>query len=196
MNTVFVDVDTQLDFVVPAGALYAPGTESICDNLRILTQHAAHRRIKIIATVDAHAENDAEFAEWKPHCVAGTSGQQKLVLTTLAGSHVIATRAGALDPEAALSAPQIVFEKQNVDCFSNPNLTPLLDRLGPARFVVYGVVTEVCVLYAARGLLSAGRPVEIVADAVWPVSTKTGSEAMNELLNRGAKLTTVSQLVA
>jgi nicotinamidase/pyrazinamidase len=196
MNIVFVDVDTQLDFVMPAGALYAPGTESICCNLRILTQYAAHRGIKIISTVDAHAENDAEFAEWKPHCVSGTAGQQKLALTTLGSNLVVSSEARSLDVAAALSAPQIVLEKQNVDCFTNPNLTPLLDQLGPARFVVYGVVTEVCVLYAARGLLLAGRPVELVADAVWPVSTETERDAIDELLALGAKFTNVSQTVA
>ena len=29
MNTVFFDVDTQIDFLYPAGALYVPGAESI-----------------------------------------------------------------------------------------------------------------------------------------------------------------------
>ena len=29
MRTVFFDVDTQIDFVYPAGALYVPGAESI-----------------------------------------------------------------------------------------------------------------------------------------------------------------------
>src|SRR5690242_14379227 len=121
MNTVFIDVDTQLDFVAPAGALYAPGTESICDNLRTLTQYAAHRGIRIISTVDAHAENDPEFTQWKPHCISGTTGQQKLAFTTLSDRQVISTEPGAIDPAVALSARQIVFEKQNIDCFTNPN---------------------------------------------------------------------------
>ena len=29
MNTVFLDVDTQIDFLYPAGALYVPGAEAI-----------------------------------------------------------------------------------------------------------------------------------------------------------------------
>ena len=36
MKTVFFDVDTQLDFVFPAGALYVPGAENIVENLRSL----------------------------------------------------------------------------------------------------------------------------------------------------------------
>ena len=38
-----------------------------------------------------------------------------------------------------------------------PNLARLLDRLDAGRYVVYGVVTEICVLHAVRGLLRAGR---------------------------------------
>ena len=30
MKTVFFDIDTQIDFVFPAGALYVPGAEIFC----------------------------------------------------------------------------------------------------------------------------------------------------------------------
>jgi nicotinamidase-related amidase len=30
MKTVFVDVDTQIDFLFPAGALYVPGASGCC----------------------------------------------------------------------------------------------------------------------------------------------------------------------
>ena len=32
MKSVFFDVDTQIDFLYPAGALYVPGAESIVGN--------------------------------------------------------------------------------------------------------------------------------------------------------------------
>ena len=41
MNTVFFDVDTQLDFLYPAGALYVPGAETLLPALTRLTNFAA-----------------------------------------------------------------------------------------------------------------------------------------------------------
>src|SRR5436190_23050104 len=78
MKTVFVDVDTQIDFVYPAGALYAPGAETIVPALVRLNRHAAASGIPVISTMDAHTENDPEFRHWPAHCVAGTIGQQKV----------------------------------------------------------------------------------------------------------------------
>ncbi|MFZ0591924.1 MAG: isochorismatase family cysteine hydrolase [Bryobacteraceae bacterium] len=197
MNTVFVDVDTQLDFLCPAGALYSPGAEKIVSNLARLTRHAVSTGIKILSTTDAHSEDDVEFRVWKPHCVSGTAGQQKLRATLgecFAESHryVLSTAEGAFNRQAALSAQQVIVKKQHVDCFTNPNLVPLLDSLGSARFVIYGVFTEVCVLNAARGLLRLDHPVEIVTDAVWPISEELGVKALDELVASGAKLTTVA----
>src|SRR3954468_12702099 len=97
MKTIFVDVDTQLDFLFPAGALYAPGAENITDTLRRLTYYASQSDIKIISTADAHTENDAEFKVWKPHCVAGTTGQLKLTATVLGKPYVLSNREGALE---------------------------------------------------------------------------------------------------
>ncbi len=61
---------------------------------------------------------------------------------------------------------QILLEKQALDCFTNVNLPALLDRLGAERCVVYGVVAEICVKFAAFGLLKTGRRVELVTEAI------------------------------
>ncbi len=198
MKTVFVDVDTQLDFLCPAGALYSPGAEKILDNLARLTRHAVSNGIQILSTTDAHSEDDVEFRVWKPHCVSGTAGQQKLRATlpeSFSETHryVLSTAEDAFNPQAALSAQQVIVKKHHVDCFTNPNLVPLLDSIGSARFVVYGVFTEVCVLHAARGLLQLGHSVEIVSDAVWAISEELGATARDELAASGAKSKTTDE---
>src|SRR6185312_16056768 len=73
MKMVFFDVDTQLDFLYPAGALYVPGAESIVPRVAALNRYAADTGIPLISTVDAHTEDDPEFRHWPPHCVAGTA---------------------------------------------------------------------------------------------------------------------------
>src|ERR1041385_6607139 len=83
MKTVFFDVDTQLDFLYPAGALYVPGAESIVAQVAALNQYAAGHGFSVVSTMDAHSEDDPEFRDWPPHCVAGTAGQQKPAATLL-----------------------------------------------------------------------------------------------------------------
>src|SRR5579884_723907 len=120
MKTVFFDVDTQLDFLYPAGALYVPSAKEMIPALAKLTHFAVENRIQIISTADAHTEDDPEFKIWKPHCVAGTAGQQKANATRVAGATVLRDVSDS-------SAPQIIVEKQKLDAFSNPNLRPLLE---------------------------------------------------------------------
>jgi len=165
MKTVFFDVDTQLDFVYPAGALYVPDAESIVDHLNKLTRYAERQGYQIIATADAHSEDDAEFKVWKPHCVAGTVGQQRCAATQSTG--------------------QIVIEKQKLDCFSNPNLRPLLNDLAANRYVVYGVVSEYCVKCAALGLLETGARVELVTDAIKCLDPAAEKALIDEFTARG-----------
>ena len=142
MKTVFVDIDTQLDFLVPGGALYAPGAEIITPKLRDLTQLAIQTGSLILSSVDVQSEDDPEFRVWKPHCVAGTAGQQKLSVTLCEKRYTLTTAPGSPDETAVREAQQLIVEKQDVDCFANPNFSLLLDLLGPARFLVYGVVTR------------------------------------------------------
>jgi nicotinamidase/pyrazinamidase len=190
MKTVFFDVDTQLDFLYPAGALYVPGAETIVERLIELTNFARANQFQIISTVDAHSEDDPEFKTWKPHCVAGTTGQQKVSSTVLSQRTVLS------DPAAAEDAPQIFVEKKTIDCFSNPNLSPLLDRLKADRFVVYGVATELCVQGAAFGLLKRGARVDLVTDAIKAISQQDEQNMLERFRALGGSTVKSSDVLA
>lgn len=191
-NTMFFDVDTQLDFLHPAGALYVPGAESIVPRVAALNRCAAEHGIPVVSTIDAHAENDPEFRDWPPHCVAGTAGQQKPAATLLESRTSIRNTRHEFDLR---NVRQILLEKQSVDCFTNANLPPLLDRLNVKSCVVYGVVTEICVKNAALGLLKAGLNVTLVTDAVRGLDDVKCTRFFLEFAAAGGRLTTVQQLI-
>jgi nicotinamidase/pyrazinamidase len=191
MSTVFVDVDSQLDFLYPSGALYVPGAEKIVPHIARLNRHAAANGIPVISTTDAHTENDPEFQTWPPHCVAGTTGQHKVETTLLECRVVIPNRPCAIELDGAR---QIVVEKQHVDVFTAVNLPRVIGKLGANRFVVYGVVTEICVLFAARGLLKMGKAVTIVTDAIETLKTEDGKRALDEIVAAGGALARTSEL--
>ena len=50
MKTVFFDIDTQLDFMYPAGALYVPGAEKIVDQIAALNRFAGAEGIPLVAS--------------------------------------------------------------------------------------------------------------------------------------------------
>ena len=191
-KSVFIDVDTQLDFLYPAGALYVPGAERIVPAIERLNCYAASRGIPVLSTTDAHTENDAEFREWPPHCIAGTIGQHKPAHTLLEKRVVMPNRDAAI---ALDGAQQIILEKQTIDAFATRSLRHVLEALEAGRFVVYGVVTEICVRHMARGLLSAGKSVVVVADAVYALSEDKANRALEEIQSLGGTVSTVGETV-
>ena len=60
-KTVFVDIDTQFDFMNPRGNLYVPDAEDIADNIKKLFNYAKEHKIKILSSIDAHTVDDPEF---------------------------------------------------------------------------------------------------------------------------------------
>jgi len=193
MRIVFFDIDTQLDFVSPAGALYAMGAERIVPVVARLNRHAAANRIALVSTTDAHAENDPEFTQWPPHCVSGTLGQRKAPATLL-DDLIVVPNCGELPDTGGVA--QMIVEKQTVDVFEARTIAPLLERLAADRFVVYGVVTEICVRLAVRGLLRYGKPLTIVADAVQALRKEDGETALADLRAAGAAVATIGEVLA
>jgi nicotinamidase/pyrazinamidase len=191
MKTIFFDIDSQLDFLYPSGALYVPGAERIVPFIERLNRHAAMYDIPVVSTTDAHPENDPEFKVWPPHCVAGTIGQHKAEATLLDKRVVVPNRDGEF---AIDGVQQIIVEKQHVDAFTVPNLTRVVERLAADAFVVYGLVTEVCVLHAARGLLKYGKPLTIVTDAIAPLAGDASERALAEIRAAGGRMTLTSEI--
>jgi nicotinamidase/pyrazinamidase len=191
MKTIFFDIDSQLDFLYPAGALYVPGAERIVPAIERLNRHAAIYDIAVVSTIDAHPENDPEFKVWPAHCVTGTIGQHKAETTLLDKRVVVPNRDGELAIEGV---QQIIVEKQHVDAFTVPNLTRVIERLAADAFVVYGLVTEVCVLHAARGLLKYGKPLTIVTDAIAPLTGEASERALAEIRAAGGRMALTSEI--
>jgi nicotinamidase-related amidase len=59
--------------------------------------------------------------------------------------------------------------------------------------VLFGVVTEYCLSFAAKGLLERGRRVAVVQDAIETLKQEDGKKTMAELERLGARLTTTDQ---
>ena len=199
MKTVFFDIDTQIDFLFPAGALYVPGGEKIVDAVARLNRYAAGRDGHVvISTMDAHAEDDPEFRSWPPHCVVGTTGQQKPASTLLEKRVTIPNT--PCEP-SLVDVQQILLEKQALDCFTNVNLARTLASLAAERYVVYGVATEICVKFAAfgllkTGLLKTGKRVELVTDAVRGLDDAAAGSMTREFTAQGGVLTSVDAVTA
>jgi nicotinamidase/pyrazinamidase len=191
MKTVFFDIDTQIDFMFPAGALYAPGAEKIIATVAKLNHYAAQHRIPVVSTMDAHSENDPEFRDWPHHCVVDTMGQQKPA-STLLEKRVVVPNA----PCSVALTDQILLEKQTFSALSNLNFALLLDHFAAERYVVYGVVTEVCVKFAAFGLLETGKRVEIVTDAICALNEENGARTLAEFQAMGGHLTQAGMIYA
>ena len=159
----YFDIDTQLDFMVPAGALYVPGAERILPKVAELNRHAAANGIVVISSVCAHTEDAAEFKQWPPHCISGTFGQLKPAVTLLEKRVTIPTTTCSID---VTGVQQIIVEKNELDVFSNPNFLVLLDQLGITECEVYGVLMDYCVGLASMGLLKSGRTVKLRREAI------------------------------
>src|SRR5438105_5329215 len=126
MKTAFFDIDTQIDFLFPAGSLYVPGAERLIPTLSRLNHYAAAHGIQLISSTCAHTENDPEFQNWPAHCVVDTVGQLKPPETLLEKRGIIGVAPGNYALEGA---QQILFEKNQLDITTSPNFQPLVARL-------------------------------------------------------------------
>ncbi len=188
---VFLDVDTQVDFMSPSGRLYVPHAEEIIPNLARLMLWARDHRIPIISSADTHAPDDPEFAQWPPHCVAGTPGQRRIAETLFPDAVVVENRPGAFHaPQEWVG--QLIVEKPVYDFTTNVNFDAILASLGQPRFVVFGVATEYCVLSDVLALRKRNLPVALVRDAIKPITEEGGRKAIAEMVAAGAQLVTTA----
>ncbi|MGC2446355.1 MAG: isochorismatase family cysteine hydrolase [Candidatus Sulfotelmatobacter sp.] len=196
-NSIFWEVDVQADFMLPGGRLYVPGAEKLLPNIRRLTDAARAGKVLLVSHGDFHPPNDPEFKIFPPHCVKGTPGAE-LVPEALTNkvARVENTDEAKL-PEDLSQYQQILLEKQTLNIFESRHAEELVRRLGDeAEFVVFGVVTEYCVSFAAKGLLERGRRVAVVKDAIETLNHEDGQSTVAELQRLGARLITTDEALS
>jgi len=100
-------------------------------------------------------------------------------------------------PEDLSKYQQVLLEKQTLNIFESRYADALVKQLGgQPEFVVFGVVTEYCVSFAAKGLLERGRRVAVVRDAIETLKPEDGQKTIEELTRLGARLTTTDQALS
>ena len=191
---IFWEVDTQADFMMPGGKLYVPGAEKLLPNVRRLTDAARQGRVFLVSHGCYHAPDDPEFATFAPHCIKGTEGAA-VVPEALAERVITVPNEPTVALPQDLSAyQQIHLEKQTLDIFASRHADNLVQRLDPdAEFVLFGVVTEYCVRFAAKGLLERRRRVAVVGDAIETLKSEDGKRTISELQTLGANFITTDQ---
>jgi nicotinamidase/pyrazinamidase len=187
-KTVFWKVDAQADFMLPGGKLYVPRAEKIIPHIQRLVNAASEAGVFIVSSGDAHDENDPEFQRFPRHCVKGTPGAQIIPEGLTKDVVRIGNNPAEQLPGDLFAHSQVVIEKQSLDVFDNTHTGEIVDRLGDAEYIVFGVVTEYCVRSAAQGLLERGRTVSIVKDAVEALKPEEGARAIEELQRLGARI--------
>lgn len=196
-NVILWEVDTQADFMLPGGKLYVPGAENLLPNIRRLTNAAREDRVFLVSHGCFHSPDDPEFKIFPPHCVKGTAGAEFVPEGLTNRIARVANEAAAELPADLSSYQQILLEKQTLDIFESRHADALLQRLSKdAEFLVFGVVTEYCVSFAARGLLQRGRRVSLVRDAIETLKPGEGTKALADLQQQGARLVTTSEALA
>jgi nicotinamidase/pyrazinamidase len=193
-NTIFWEVDTQADFMLPGGKLYVPGAERLLPNIRKLTDAARQGRVFLVSHGCYHTQNDPEFKTFPPHCVKGTPGSAYVPEALTEKFVTVPNDASAKLPGDLSQYQQILLEKQTLDIFESRHADELVKRLPKdAEFVVFGVVTEYCVRFAAKGLLERGRRVAVVEDAIETLKAEEGQRTTSELKTLGAKFIMTNQ---
>jgi nicotinamidase/pyrazinamidase len=189
----FFDIDTQVDFMCPTGRLYVPGAEQIVPNLQQLMRWAGANEVPVISSADAHSPDDPELKIWPPHCIVGTPGQQRIPETLFPSPVVIPCRPGAFQPPARWVG-QFIVEKPTYSSQDNPNYEAILEALGLRHAVVFGVATEFCVLADTLALCRRGFKVDVVVDAIKPITENGGRKALEEMLAAGVRMVTTAEV--
>jgi nicotinamidase/pyrazinamidase len=194
---IFWEVDAQADFMLPGGKLYVPEAEKLLANIRRLTDAARQGRVFLVSHGCFHTPNDPEFKIFPPHCVKGTAGAELVPEALTEKVARVPNDIEAKLPEDLSQFQQILLEKQTLDIFESRHADALVRRLGDrAEFVVFGVVTEYCVSFAAKGLLERGRRVAVVHDAIETLKPEDGRKAIIEFEQLGARLISTNEALS
>jgi len=205
MDTLFWDVDTQSDFMMPAGKLYVPGAEEIIETVSNVRRLALDNGFSMMADIDWHSADDPEISQtpdfketFPPHCMAGQPGSERVgYLGNVPISYVETSEADVANLQKLVQTEpfHVVIKKNTFDVFENPNTSKLVDLVRPRQVVVFGVALDFCVACVLRGLVKySDIAVTLLTDATKGLGAKPEEEIYAEFRQMGMQVTTLDAL--
>jgi nicotinate phosphoribosyltransferase len=154
-----------------------PGARRIIPAIQRLLEEQLPQGVKAFFICDNHRPDDPEFTMFPPHCIAGTPETE--IVPELAGY------------------PHEIIPKSHYSAFFDTTLGEKLEALQPARLIVCGVCTDICVLHTVADARNRGYEVEVPVDCA--ASFDLGAHAfalehMEKVL--GARLTRAAPIKA
>ncbi|MEN6334246.1 MAG: isochorismatase family protein [Phycisphaerales bacterium] len=204
-RTIFWDIDTQYDFIVPDGKLYARGAEEIIPVVSDLRAMAIDGGCSIVASMDWHSPNNPEISDqpdfketFPPHCIAGTPGAQRVGYLGNLPIDVVEIEQqnpGELAELVQKDQFHIAIHKEAISVFSNPNTVNLVESVSPGTIIAFGAVLEFCVQDTLRGLARfPGVQLVLVRDATVTLDPGVEARVYAELQRMGIDVTEFSRL--
>jgi nicotinamidase/pyrazinamidase len=200
MRRILWDVDTQVDFVEPAGKLYVPGAEQARTAMARLVEAARAAGLPHVASADDHELSDPEIsaepdfaATWPPHCLRGTPGALRVPETLQLEPVVLGETPVA---GSWLRGREFLLLKKAYDPFTNPNADAVLALLDPEEVVLFGVASDVCNNAAIRALRARGRAVTYVEEASRGIDEARTAACTAAWRDAGVRFATLDELTA
>ncbi len=163
MKRALVVVDMIEDFVREGGALYCgPSMAKIVPVIQDELARARASGEPVVYLADNHLLDDAEFAMFPAHAIAGTKGAE-------------------IVPELAPATGDVVIPKRRYSGFFGTDLDITLRERGVDTLRLVGDCTNICVLYTAADARNLGYAVEVVRDGVTSFDAEAHEDALREL---------------
>ena len=196
ITRVFIDVDTQRDFMYPTGVAYFRQAAQIAPRLARLFSCARSRGYPVISTTMCLRSNGNGHVPCQDNgCVEGTNGQKKPAFALLGRRTYFGPNGNTdLPPGLLRRFQQAIFAKRTPNPFEHPKLDRLLTGMMVSEFVVFGLATEEAVKHTVLGLLARGKQVKLVIDATAGRDGHQADMALKLMLAKGARVITTRQL--
>lgn len=193
-DRVLIDLNTQCDFLLPAGALPVANRGELLPRIRDLMNWVRLQQLPVISSLEANRPGEVHRG-FPPHCIDSSRGQRKLPFTLLPRRLYLAadnTFDVPLDPFRRYQ--QIIFSKRNQDFLTNPKADRLINSLTPYYWIVFGVTVSHCVKSVVLGLLARQQRVVVIQDACGYWSAADAEIAFRMMDAKGAVLISAEEL--
>jgi nicotinamidase/pyrazinamidase len=171
-------VDVQNDFC-PGGALAIDEGDAIIPVLNAWTAAAVDRGIPVYASRDWHPQGHVSFQSeggpYPPHCVQDTPGARFAPELSL-------------PPQAVIVTKGTRFDQDQNSVFDQTGFNQRLLRDGVDRLWIGGLAQDICVLATVLDARAVRLGVQVIQQAVRPVTPEGGRQALEDMRQAGAEI--------